>query len=270
MKKTDEIKRTYFQYCDESNLPVYLLLNLQEFTADLKKFFGDLGFKALSNKEAETAEINIIKNPRARVLKISEATPYVAKQIDGHKLGPGAESVVPGEGYFAYRYCGRALIVYSFRAKEWSMGCFADFAGDHNDISYKIIINRYLSWALLASSVAGFWGVPVAEGLVVMTTEEARGEATFVNLQEQKILSIEGQQKIQARFNIMRLNASIRGKNIRMSQEELLSFLSINTSYFGHHGLSVPLRQIIQMIAKTAIGLIHPEESYRPRADLSL
>jgi len=150
------------------------------------------------------------------------------------------------------------------------MGCFDNFAEDTNDYSFKVIINRYLSWAMAPLGLAGFWGVPVDEGMVVMSEQGSRGEATFVDLNNQRIISIEGQQKMKARFNILRLNNAIKGRNIRMSQEELLSFLTMNSTYFDDHGLSVPIRQIIQMLTRAATGLIHPEESFRPRADLSL
>jgi hypothetical protein len=55
-----------------------------------------------------------------------------------------------------------------------------------------------------------------------------------------------------------------------MKNEELLSFLSAHCSYMDYSGLSVPVRQMIQTLARMTEGLIHPEESFRPKTDLSL
>ena len=55
-----------------------------------------------------------------------------------------------------------------------------------------------------------------------------------------------------------------------MTNEELLSFMSAHSSYLDYQGLSVPVRQMIQTLAKMTEGLVHPEESFRPRTDLSL
>lgn len=270
MEKTDSSKLTYFHFRRESKLPIYIKVNLDEFVGDLGGFFAGMGFEKLSDKEAQLAEAIIIGNARSRVLKLSEATPSVARQIDQQSSGIGPESVTPREGYNVYRYTNQALLVYSYRAKEWSMGCFGDFGDDSAEVTYKIIINRFLAWALVPHGYVGFWGVPVDEGMVVMNPMDAKGEATYLNLREQKLLSIEGSQKMKARFNIMRLNNSIQGKNIRMNQEELLTFLTMNSTFIDSIGLTVPVRQMIQMLSKMAIGLIHPEESFRPRADLSL
>ena len=270
MEKTDKIKQTYFQFRSESRIPVYMRVNLDEFNPDLAQFFVGMGFEQLSENDAKKAQAIIIAEPSARVLKISEATPYVARQIDRRTVGVGDESVTPRDGYKVYRYFSKALLVYSFRAREWSMGCFSDFGEDQKILASKIIINRYLAWALAPHGIMGFWGVPVDEGVVIMRPEESLAEAVYIDIKGSKVFSIEGSQKIKSRFNIMRLNKSIHGKNIKMSQEELLSFLTMNSAYFDHKGLSVPVRQIIQLLSKTAIGLIHPEENFRPRADLSL
>jgi hypothetical protein len=84
------------------------------------------------------------------------------------------------------------------------------------------------------------------------------------------MISCDGVKKLRPHFKILRLDPSLRGRNIRMTSEELLSFLSSHCSYLDSAGLSIPVRQMIQALSKMTEGLIHPQESFRPRTDLSL
>ncbi len=153
---------------------------------------------------------------------------------------------------------------------EWQLAAFDDFGSTEHDLDYKIILNRFLSWSLAPLGIVGFWGVPVDDGVVVMRQNKSQGEAVYLDIFNGNVISLDGYKKISARFKIMRLNSTLHGRNIVMTNEELLSFLTTHVSYFDYSGPSVPVRQIIQAISKKFQGLLHPEESFRPRTDLSL
>ena len=99
---------------------------------------------------------------------------------------------------------------------------------------------------------------------------ESKGEAVFIDVKALQMLSIDGVKKLRPHFKILRLDSTLHGRNIKMSTEELLSFLSSHCTYLDSSGLSVPVRQVIQTLSKMTEGLVHPEESFRPRTDLSL
>lgn len=265
-------KKTYFQYQKELNLPIYLSVDLTSFDSGLGEFFAKQRFTKLSDKEEAEALSAIKKNNHARVLHIGEATPLVAKQIQSTMESDryGSESIIPKEGYRVYRYKDLALMVYSFGAKEWQLGCYKDFGSTALVIPSRVILNRFLSWALVPHGILGLWGVGIDDGMVAQRPVDSKGEAIFIDIIGYRLLTIDGVKKLRSHFKILKLDPTLKNRNIKMSNEELISFLSTHCSYLDSSGLSVPVRQLIRAISKMSDGLVHPQESFRPRTDLSL
>lgn len=265
-------KKSYFQYQKDLNLPVYLSADLSSFESSFGEFLAKMKFHKLSDKEEAAALEEIKKNNKARILHVSEATPLVAKQIQGMMESDryGAESIIPKDGYKVYRYKDTGLMVYSFGAKEWQLGCYKDFGSNEVMLASRMVINRFLSWALVPHGIVGLWGVTVDDGMVAQRAIDSKGEAVFIDVKELRMITLDGVKKLRPHFKILRLDPTLKGRNIRMTSEELLSFLSAHCSYFDSVGLSVPVRQMIQALSKITEGLIHPQESFRPRTDLSL
>jgi hypothetical protein len=265
-------KLTYFQYQKELNIPIYLSVDLSSFEPSFGEFITELKFYKLNDKEEAAALVELKKSNDARILHFSEASLLVAKQINGIKESDyyGAESITPKDGHRVYRYKDIGLMVYSFMAKEWKFGCYKDFGSAHCILPSRIIINRFLSWALIPYGIVGFWGVKVDDSMVAQKVVNSNGEAVFIDIKGQRIITVEGVKKLRPEFKILRLDPTLKRKNIRMSSEELLCFLSAHCSYFDSSGLSVPVRQMIQALSQMTVGLLHPEESFRPRIDLSL
>jgi hypothetical protein len=83
-------------------------------------------------------------------------------------------------------------------------------------------------------------------------------------------MSMDGAIALPIRFKLMRLDRHLKNKNIKMTSDELLSFLSVNTSYFDPEGNSLAIRQLLSALSRLSEGLIHPSESFSPRTDFSL
>lgn len=268
-------KKAYYQFHKELNLPIYLSLDLQAFDAGMGEFFGAMKFTKLTDKEEAAAQAILAKNNNARCLNISEASPVVARQIEATIESDryGLESIIPKSGYRVYRYKAVGLMVYSFGVKEWQLGCYSDFGSSKDlpkKLAFRMVINRFLSWALAHHGILGLWGVTVDDGMVLQRSAESKGEAVFIDVVGNKIISLDGVKKLGPKFKVLRLDPMLKGRNIRMTNEELLSFISAHCSYLDYSGLSIPVRQMIQALAKMTEGLVHPEESFRPRTDLSL
>ncbi len=265
-------KKTYFQYQKELNLPIYLSADLATFDSSFGDFLAKQKFVKLGEKEELEAVSQLKKNNHARVLHVSEASPIVAKQIQKTTESDryGAESIIPKDGYRVYRYKDLGFMVYSFTAKEWELGCYKDFGSNTHLIASRIILNRFLSWALAPHGILGLWGVTVDDGMVAQRPNDSRGEVVFIDIKGQRMISQDGAKKLRPHFKILRLDPTLKGRNIKMTSEELLSFLSAHCSYLDSSGLSVPVRQMVQSLSKLTEGLIHPQESFRPRTDLSL
>ncbi len=264
---------TYFQYFKDLALPIYAKLDLSEFDSSIINLLNKMNFSEISDeKEVAKALERIEKDGGARILAISEASSKVSRQIDvvAESDRFGHESIVPKSAYNVYRYKGVALMVYAFAASEWQMACYPDFGSDVEVLSSRSVINRFLSWSLTSLGYVGFWGVPIDEGAVILRQSDSEGEAIFLDIRRKRMLTMDGYRKMNSRFKMMKLDNSLNGKNIRMNNEELLSFLSQYCTYFDYSGLSVPVRQLIQTIAQNVEGLLHPKESFKPRTDLTL
>lgn len=265
-------KKTYYQYQKDLNLPVYLSVDLSSFENSFSDFLTKMKFHKLGDKEEASALEDLKKNNQARILHISEASPIVAKQIQSMMESDryGAESIIPKDGYRVYRYKDTSLMIYSFGAKEWQLGCYKDFGSNQFQFESRMVINRFLSWALVPHGIIGLWGVTVDDGMVAQRPIDSKGEVVFIDVVGLRMIAIDGIKKLRPHFKILRLDPTLKGRNVKMTSEQLLSFLSAYCSYLDSSGLSVPARQMIQALSKMTEGLLHPEESFRPRTDLSL
>lgn len=269
MKESDW---TYFQYQIEQGLPVFIRADLAEFDASLAPFLMQMGFSEIENQEALALESTLESRFTGNLLTLRIASASVERQINQVAEGDryGCECITPKDGYKVYRFKSKALLVYSFGVGQWEMGCLSNFGEESALGDYRCIINRYLSWALVSEGIIGLWGVPVEEGMVVLRRKEALGEAVFIDVREKRIFSIDGVTPMKSNFTILRLDSVLKDKNIPMSNEELISFLTVNSTFFDYQGLNVPIRQAIQSLVKVAKGIVHPRESFKPRTDLSL
>lgn len=263
---------TYFQYQKEEGLPIFIKVNLMDFDPSLLSFLVQMRFEELNEKEAKDLESRVTPDFEGNILTMRLATPSVSRQINSVAESDlyGSECITPKDGYRVYRHKGKALLVYSFGVGHWEMGCFSDFGDEKNLSEYRTIINRYLSWALVSEGIVGFWGVPVDEGMVILKRSESKGEAVFFDVRNRRLYTIDGAKKMKADFSVLRLDSTLRNKNLPMSQEELLSFLTVNSTFFDYNGLTVPVRQAIRSLTRMTAGLVYPRESFKPRTDLSL
>ena len=265
---------TWFQYHKPFAIPVFVALEPQESggpPTDVSSFLTRMQFSKLTPQEVQAIGPTL-QSKGARVLYLSECTPAVARQIDAPMESDryGMESLVAREGHRVYRYRGETLILFSFNSRDWRMGYFPDFGSSSKEKLSRLVLNRFLSWALAPLGMIGLWGVPVDDGLVCMAPNVSKGEAVFVDVLNRRIISVDGVKRMGPRFKVLRLDPNLKGKNVRMSPEELLGLLLHHCSYFDLQGPSVPVRQMVYEMSRLYEGLYHPQESFRPRSGLPL
>ncbi|MCK5884639.1 MAG: hypothetical protein KAG61_13190 [Bacteriovoracaceae bacterium] len=268
----ENIKWIYFQYQETLQLPVFIRLNPAQFEESLEPFIVSMGFYKISDEAGKKAQIELNFIDGGKMLTITEASMSVARQIESIAESDryGLESVTPKTGYRVYRYKGTALLIYSLAASEWSLGVYSDFGSPEKELDSRIVIGRYLGWALAPLGIIGMWGTPVDEGIVAMRANKSNGEFIHIDIKSRQIITLEGTKKMKPIFTIMRLDSSLKGRNVRMKNEEFLSFILHHSTFFDYSGPTVAVRQMAQLLVKTTEGIFHPEESYRPRTNLSL
>lgn len=269
---TTKSGKVWFQYNKTLNFPIFITFPEKVFSTYFESFLMAHKWFRLAENESKTIDI-VLKEKNAKVLVVEECSPVVARSLRAVGPGGGGDSFFAGsnesiglkEGVRFYKYQNEAMFLYSFVNSESKMGCFQDF-GSKEKIA-RHIINRFLSLALSAHGIIGFWGMPVEEGIVVMRPEDAESRVVFIDIFKRNIFSDEGVTKIAANCKIFRLNSLPKSKSLKMRQEELFSFLYHHCAYFDIQGPSAPVRQVIQEMAKTLEGVWLPFESFRPRLE---
>jgi hypothetical protein len=272
--KTEQSKENfeYFQYFKELGFPIYVRFNPLHFDASLSIHLLGHKFSKIDDKDKVRIEENLLLKRDMTILTIKEATPTVARFIEAGADSDlyGRESITPKQGYKLYRYKNLAVLLYSFSFSGWELGCFNDFGHEHQSEACRLVINRFLSLALSMHKVIGFFGVQVDEGVVVQSPRDSHYEVVYFDMEKGRIFSSDGIKPIRSRFQIIKLDSSLRNQNIAMTGEELLGYLYRQCSFFDYSGLTVPTRQLIMDISKKVRGILHPKESFKPKSNLSL
>ncbi len=269
-------QNSFYQYHADLDFPIFVQVvdGLEgKDEGNLASLLKQMKFRELSGHEIDSVDKTLSENPQARMLTLKVASFKLANQINTVASSDryGHESVVPKTGYKVYRYKGMALMVYSFAAPAWECGVTANFCvGENGIMAARGILNRYLTWSMSALGVIGFWAVPVDEGFVVLNQKESMGEVVFVDVLNQKMMSMDGVRDISGGLEILRLDSGLRDRSQTMRSTELLSFLSVKTSYLDPEGVSTPVRQMLNQLSKMALGKVYPRSSFQPRTDMDL
>lgn len=277
-KMQDESKMLYFQYFKEEDYPVFIAFEQEDFPSSTVEFIESLGFSLLTQTDAQHWQAKFAQRDHgehARLLIMRRASSTVARQIEMSRPNDrfGQESLIAKDGHKVYRYRGVAMMVVSSFAHTWEMGCYETFGQclsttddvDDQLMPYRIVMNRFLSWALAPLGVVGFWGIPVDEGAVVLQMKESKGETFYLDIFKRKCLSVDGVKTMNRKFEMLRLDSTLRDRQVVMRPDELSSFLSTRSSFMHEAGPTVPVRQVINSLAKTCQGVVYPRERFTPR-----
>ncbi len=260
----EEVKSLYFQYNRESGHPVYLAVEGEGFSEKLFELLTQLSFEEIKGSEVDSMYKALSENSGAKQLRIKKAGHRALSQIVAATTTEryGLESILPKSGYKVYRYKGHALIVYSYAASAWECGVSDKFCQEDSDLfAARTILNRFISWSLASLGVVGFWGAFAQEGASVLKQRDSDGEAFFIDVPNKKVLSPDGVVDLPVGLKLLRIDHRLKGRNIRMSRDELLSFLSIHTSYFDPGGNSLIVRQLLSALPRLCEGIIQSADS---------
>lgn len=258
----------YFQYHRDLSLPVYIRFDPAAHDESMLALLESMRFQELSDDEGKS--IRLGRNTRLLTIKVAgvRASRQMNEVFESDRFG--RESVIPKSGYKVYRYKSLALMVYSYGAQEWECGVSPLFA--HQDFieQSQVVLNRFLCWALAPHGYLGFWGVPVDEGVVILKQHQSKGEMVFLDPRMRNVLSVDGLTTFPALIKVIKLDPRLQQRNVNMTSEELLTFLSTSSGYLDPEGLSVATRQLLQALSSQCMGINHPEESFKPRGESSL
>lgn len=257
--KDEKVK--YFQFKKELGYPIFIRIEEEEIELKLEGLISKMGFEKVESDQLKN--ISFHKN-QTKVLKIKKANFRVSRQIDqSHALDTyGPENLTMLGSYDVYRYKNVGMLIFGGENYFWELG-LKNIDSSQDEI--KVIFTRFLSWALAPMGVVGFWGVPVDDGAVVMKPKEANFESFFIDVKKMKIISVDGIKDIFAGFQLLRLDATLKNSTRIMKKEALLSFLTMNTTYFSYQGIDINLKTAIYDFSILVDGYVYPVENFKPR-----
>ena len=267
-----EKKLTYFQYQKSLHMPIYVRANLEHFDPFLPKLLDEMSFERLSEEEAVEVPERVERKVGGRLLTLEEASPIAAKKIDfmGELGMYGDESVVPGYGCRVYRYRSVAMMPYSYQSPLWGLGCFKDFGSEGKIVSSRIVLNRFLSYALAPMGILGFWAESLNEGMALLTQKRSLGKVVFVDVKNESVLVSGGFARMGSRFKVFRMGSQYLNRDVQMKPEALISCLFAHLAYMDYGESVVPVRQVIQMLAKLVTGVDCSPSNFHSISNLSL
>jgi len=254
-------KFSYYQFQKELGYEVYLRFEDSEFENCFTEILDLIGFDKVERDEVQSKAFD---QKHTKVLRVISATPRVTKQINQPDYmfdKYGAESISQMGVYDVYRYKDVGMMVHGSGNFLWELG----IKSTRDKEALRTILTRYLSFALASKGVVGFWGVPVEEGFIVMNPMKSNYESVFIDLNKKVLMTCDGVKDLDSDFEILRLESGFYKEPRRMKREELLSFLSMNTSYLSYTGFEQHMKSTIHDLVELAVGYIYPESRYKPR-----
>lgn len=245
-------KPVFFQWQKSHGYPVFLRVEKTLLEGRLQKLITDLGFQEVPVSEHRKIQLDRMGT---KVLTLSRASLRVCQQVNlGDSLERyGAESLSHHANAQVYLYRRLGLMVFSPLTNLWELGLASQLETTEELTGLRVMLNRYLGWALAPLGVIGFWGVATNEGLVAMKQSQSFGEVVMVDVEKRLLHSSAGTQPMAPGFTILRADKGApAGK--AMAREELVSFLSTANVYFTHGNLPYTLRKTALALGSLARG----------------
>ncbi len=243
------------QYQRNLSFPIYVQVDLSAVDEHLFVIMNSMGFSLVLDKELKQVNRDLKKRPYARILKITKASLQVQKQITSMLAEDylGMESLILRNGFSVYRYKNLVILLYSFAVKEWKIGCLKEFGSKKNDVSTRIILNRFLSWSLSAMGIIGFWGIKLEKGMAVVSSDKAKGKVFFFDIFNKKFIFDNTIGDFGSDFYFYGVD------KVNANNEEFMAFLSRHCSYIDSRGFSAAINQMLIYLSYSKRNIIPKE-----------
>lgn len=258
----------FWYFNANERFPVRFLLESEEEQDRLSPLFKDMGFEKSDKQDDQY---------KGRTIKILFTDVGNIRKLYGGTSIPlqdsGAEVVYKKLAHSVYVYKDFSTLIYSSQAREWN--CYFNgneqlWANIELNVLFKIVIGRILSLVFEKTSIVGFYGVPVKEGVVIMNAKEAKGEFVFFDVNNKVIYTQDGTKKFDLSNKILRLEASNSSYEKKMRKEELYSFLMARTMLLSlgvNNGYQI---NAVKLLTNLSDGVIFPERSFKARISVGI
>ena len=245
-------KPVFFQWQKSHGYPVFLRMERELLEGRLQKLITDLGFQEIPEGDHKKIPAN---RPGTKILTLSRASTRVAQQVMlPDSMDRFGHEVLSYQGHtqiYLYRRLG--MMVFSSTSTMWELGLVSQLETTEDLMGLRVMLNRFLGWALAPMGLIGFWGVATTEGLVAMKQSQSFGEVVMVDVDKRVMFSSSGATPLQAGFTILRAD-KVGPTGRRLTPEELVSFLSTSKVYLTHGSLPFTLKKAALTLGSAVRG----------------
>jgi hypothetical protein len=250
----------YYKF--ELNSQVLFFVNMESENEFVKTFFEKFGLVECEEKDKKIS----IEEKTLIVLK--DASPMLAKRIGSFSAENkyGDETVQPYGDFNLYKYRGVGMLMIPHQHNIWEMAITGS-TKEGVEAKLRAMLMRVLSFVLAPFDIVGTWGVPVDEGMVLLSQKDSNGEAVFVDLDSMKLLTVEGEKDMTSPFEIIKLDKNLKNNAQSISKEELIGTLTHHCTYFSFQGIPYNLKGKMMDIANMSEAILYPFDHFEPRKD---
>ena len=167
-------KTIFFQWQKDHGYPVFLRMGSEMMEGRLQKLIGDLGFIEIPEADHKKIPAN---RPGTKILTLSRASTRVTQRVmlpdSLDRFGHESLTYQGETQIYVYRRLG--MMVFSTASSMWELGLASQLETTEDLMGLRVVLNRFLAWALAPMGVIGFWGVATTEGLVAMKQNQSFG-----------------------------------------------------------------------------------------------
>lgn len=236
-------KWNYYQFRKSFSYPIYVRLSAEESTSKLTHLLNEMGFTSVSDLEAKKIQLT---KASTRVLTVHYASARLQLQISGSdlldKYGSESLSLQMGMPIYTYRKVGMMGMPYS--KPLWELAIHPDISQTEQMVGLRVVLVRFLAQALAEQGVLSYWGTVKDGTVIVMKQAQSFGEAVFIDLHNKVVFSNGGETRLGTSLKILRKDKDVPVA-MKMSREEIISFLSVSTCLMNFNGISHAMKKAI-------------------------
>lgn len=247
-----QLKPVFYQWQKDHGYPIFLRISRDLHEGRLQKLISDLGFQEIAEENHRKVSLT---RAGTKVLTLTRASTRVAQQVmtpdSLDKFGSEVLSYRGEAQIYLYRRLG--MMVFSPTTTMWDLGLVSNLETTEELMGMRVMLNRYLGWALAPMGLLGFWGVATGDGFVAMKQSQSFGEAVIIDMEKRLMHSSQGTRPLESNFTILRAD-KVGPAGRAMSPEELVSFLNTFNIHLSHVGLPHTLKRVALALGSSVRG----------------
>jgi hypothetical protein len=248
----ESLKWKYYQYRKTQDYPVYLRVVPDEGHTKLEHLFNELGFSEVPEKDSKKISL---QRSLTRILTIQGAGARLQQQINGSsildKFGHESLSLQGTTPVYTYRRVG--VMGLPLQRTLWDLAINNDNLQTDQMVGLRVMLTRYLAFALSEQGLISYWGTVKDETIIVMKQGDSFGEAVFVDEARGMVFWNGGEMRLPTHLKFLRKDKDHRAAG-KMSREELISFLSVSTCLLSFTGISTTMKRAIYALSSRSTG----------------